>query len=711
MTDPDKIFNNLKVSGNLPSIPQVLMQLIDCCHASEIDLQAIATLVEKDASLSGKILQLANSAFIGSRAAFSDTRQAVVFLGGDTIKNLAISVSVQQVFRRVETNGLLSIDRFWYHSYQNAILAQRVAETTGHPNPSEAYLAGLLHDIGKLLLWMAFPGKYAPLLLKGVRCHNARLVFLEEEKLHINHCEAGAWLCDQWKLSSLLSDAIRYHHHPCEEVEQGLPLTRIVHLADLLSHEDPPTPECEAIAERFFGLTPSQVKVMHDGVDEQIQDTAGQLGIRIPRKSKSSLEQEPESEEVHKETSIGLINRVRDITQLTGLLENLLRAEDRNALIKTVEQGLKILFNEDTCMLLLRGAKPQELCGHVSPDNRLFREASSFRFDSKRHSTSLPGKAYTNNQLLHSFKQPSDGDGPVNMLDAQLLHLLETEGMAIVPMTCRDEVMGLIIIGLMEQSHHTLLNQLTPLQLLASHAGTALYLDYIHTKQSERVVAERLDAAGQVAKKIAHEINNPVAIIRNYIKILDIKSKDTPGVNKELSIIDRELERIGDITVQLKDLANDQLPVQKEQVDLNSLLDEIIRLFTMSIPEWKSISLNFNPDDTIENITTDPNRFRQIMINLISNSMDALGDSGNISITTKGLDSGIKISVEDNGPGIDAEKLPSIFNPGSTTKGGGHAGLGLAIVQKNIQELGGTISCDKYREGTIFSATLPVQDT
>ncbi|HFQ89821.1 MAG TPA: HDOD domain-containing protein, partial [Desulfobulbus sp.] len=103
MSDPHAVLNNLKVSGNLPSMPQVLVRLIDACHQPEVDLQKVARIVSKDSTLTAKILQLVNSAFIGARSAFIDVRQAVIYLGADTVRNLAVSISVQQVFRRVET--------------------------------------------------------------------------------------------------------------------------------------------------------------------------------------------------------------------------------------------------------------------------------------------------------------------------------------------------------------------------------------------------------------------------------------------------------------------------------------------------------------------------------------------------------------------------------------------------------------------------------
>ena len=136
MSKPHDVFNNLKVSGNLPSMPQVLVQLIDSCHDSNVELLAIAHIVDKDAAISAKLLQLVNSSFIGARKAFTSIEQAVVHLGVDTVRNLGISISVQQVFRRVETNGLLSIDRFWHHSYLNALLAQKIATATAMTSAS-----------------------------------------------------------------------------------------------------------------------------------------------------------------------------------------------------------------------------------------------------------------------------------------------------------------------------------------------------------------------------------------------------------------------------------------------------------------------------------------------------------------------------------------------------------------------------------------------
>ena len=705
MTDPGKIFHNLKVSGNLPAMPQILVQLIDSCHNQDIKLQNIARIANKDAAISAKILQLVNSAFIGARKAFTSLEQAIVYLGADTVRNLAISISVQQVFRRVETNGLLSVDRFWHHSYLNALLARNLAETTGQASRSEAYLAGLLHDIGKLLLWMAFPGKYAPLLLKGVRCHGARLSFLEEEKLQVNHCEAGAWLCEQWGLPSFLSDAIRYHHHPVEEVAQALPLAKIISLTDCLSHYDQPGQEAAAVAKLYFGLSAKQTKNLFDGTGEQIASIADELGIRIPVKARTSHDLEPESEEVHKETSLGLINRVRDISQLGGLLDSLLRAEDREQKLLALERGIKILFNEDACLILIYDSRTNSLHAQVSSENNLAPQVTGLRLQLDHCRDSLLGQAMENQQP-EALLPPGALQKGIHLLDAQFLRLLGTGGLAAIPMSYQHQLQGVMIVGMTEKSL-PLTEQHSPLQLLAQQAAICFYLERVQTIQAEQLAQERLQAAQMVARKIAHEINNPMAILQNYLRLLKNKASKGESIDNELTIIESELERVNQLTLGLEDLAVEQTASVACQLDLHQQIDEIVALFKASLPRDNRITLHFQPWDDAVQVQADPHRLRQILLNLLNNAKEAIAGSGCIEVGVAVHLDTVTISVSDNGTGIDPALQPDIFNAGSSTKERRHGGIGLNIVHKLAKQMHGAIAVQSQPGHTVFSLSLP----
>ena len=705
MDAPLDALNALRVAGTLPSMPQVLVQLIDSCHDPEIRLQLIARIVDKDAAISAKILQLANSAAVGASRAFTNLEQAVIHLGADTVRNLAISVSVQQVFRRVESNGLLSIDRFWYHSYQNALLAHKTAVATGYPNPSEAYLAGLLHDIGKLLLWMAFPGRYAPLLLKGVRCHGGRLAFLEEEKLHINHCQAGAWLCAQWQLPALVTDAIRYHHHPAGEVAQGLPLTRIVSLTDLLSHGSGTEPEGLAVAAEFFGLQPAQVANLYDGVEAQIERIASDLGIRLPRDARTSHDLEAETEEAHRETSQELIGRVRDLTRLTGVVDSLLRAENEEQIVLAVEQGLKLAANVDACVLFLRDETNGTLRCRVSAVNPLQRELAGLAITPAQHADSLVCQALRRRQPVHSFAPPAD-DRRTSLLDTQLERLLGAGGLAAVPLVHGDEVQGVLLVGL-AASGLPLLEPMAPLPLLAAQAAVCFRLARLAAERAERLAVERVRAARLVARKIAHEINNPVAILRNYLRILDRKSRRGEPVTEELAILDSEMERIGRITLDLEQLALSQVSPESGQSELHPRIEDILRVFRASLPEDNSVTLAFRPWPQPLSVRADRDRLRQILFNLLGNALDAVAGGGTITVRTEPRDGAVCLLVEDSGPGIDPSLRDGLFQDGVSGKEGRHGGFGLAIVRSLAEQMEGAVGCDSGPAGTVFRLTLP----
>jgi HD-like signal output (HDOD) protein/signal transduction histidine kinase len=705
-----KALDNLKISGNLPSMPQVLVQLIDICHAQDIDLQEVVKVVTKDAPISAKVLQLVNSAFIGSRKNFTDVGQAIVFLGADVIKNLAISISVQQVFRRVDPNGLLSLDRFWHHSFQNALLAQNIAETISFPSASEAYLAGLLHDIGKLILWIAFPGQYAPLLLKGVRCHDARLAFLEQEKLGIDHSEAGGWLCQQWQLPSTLGDAVRYHHHPVAEVAQALPLVKIIALADLLSHGEPNDEDIIETAHRLLQISPVQLESITADVDDQIALIADEFNIRIPSPAKSSMERDKGSEEVHKQVSLGLINRVRDITQLTGALEELLKVESKEQMMLVVEQSLKILFNEDSCLFFIWSDRDYtQLQGQVSPKSSLSGAVDQFNFTVKSEGNSLLERAVLNKALIHSFSSSDQQPRKLSLLDQQLLHLFNKEAFSAVPMVYKNEVQGLLIIAFQQEEQKRFLSQLTPIHILAQHAAIALYLEQFHLQQADRLLQERIDATSQLARKVAHEINNPVAILKNYTHILKIKSQNGKDINSELATIDEELTRIGHLTEQLQDLATEQAARQSTVIDINKLMATIFELYTASTAEECSADILFTPDATNPTAIANADSIRQIIINLINNAIDAVSHKGRIEVKTGTMDDRVTIAITDNGTGIPKQHLKEIYSPGFTTKHNGHSGLGLAIIKKLTEEMGGSILCQSSNTGTTFSIFLPAE--
>ena len=159
MSSKDTIYSHIEQSGNLPTLPAILLKLLAACDKDDTPMSDIAAIINKDPVLSCKVLQLVNSAYYGFRYSFKGLDQAVVYLGANTLKNIAITMSVHQVFdrKRFKNIGFFNINVFWYQSLMCATLARRIAQKIGFTGIDEAYLSGLLHNIGRLILISTFP--------------------------------------------------------------------------------------------------------------------------------------------------------------------------------------------------------------------------------------------------------------------------------------------------------------------------------------------------------------------------------------------------------------------------------------------------------------------------------------------------------------------------------------------------------------------------
>ena len=339
MDSKDQIYVSLQRSKNLPSLPQVLLKLIDTCDKDDIALSELSDIIIKDASISSRVLTLVNSSYFNLNSAFANIDQAVVYLGADTIKNIAVTASVQQVFSKLRKNEHLSMSRFWWDSFSSAIYAKRIARQITYANVEEAYLAGLLHDLGELLLWMNFPEECAVIQNK-VESSSAQCK-AEEEQIGVNHCEAGAWLVKQWKLNSFIADTVLYHHASLELVKGAFPLVKIVYLAEQCCHVGEDSLEAVyGVGSELFDLETEQIDEIREGVEEEIREVAESLGMKV----KPPLEQTDEQALKPTEHDLDLLHHIENYSLQHGLLQNLVQAENRDSIFKAIEQALNILF-------------------------------------------------------------------------------------------------------------------------------------------------------------------------------------------------------------------------------------------------------------------------------------------------------------------------------------------------------------------------------
>ena len=228
--------------------------------------------------------------------------------------------------------------------------------------------------------------------------------------------------------------------------------------------------------------------------------------------------------------------------------------------------------------------------------------------------------------------------------------------------------------------------------------------------------ASKLASIGELAAGVAHEINNPLAIIMATSGVIrdmlnpEFELDHSPeAINKELTIIDTAATRAKGITKKLQDMGKTRTPTTAH-CDINTLIDALLaRLKKVEFkPKHLEIVTNYGQD--VPQILAEPDSLRQVFANLLINASDAIVDKGTITITTEVREGMVSVTITDTGKGISPENLPSIFNPFFTTKGGGKGtGLGLSIAASIVKYLGGTIKVNSIPgTGSSFTVLLPI---
>lgn len=242
---------------DLPSLPDVVMELLSSIDVEDVDISVLARKVSHDQALMAKTLRLANSPAYGLQVKVTTLTQAITFLGFQATRNLIIAAAVTGCFTEGKCTGF-DFKGFWRHSIATAACAKVLARRMKF-NQDYAFTAGLLHDIGRLVLVTSFPELYAQALaLRKER--DCELIEAEREVLGVDHVQAGIALAGHWNFSDTMRLAIAHHHDP-EAPGAGF-LATIVHVANAIVHaldiardEDELVPAVSSVAWTALGLT------------------------------------------------------------------------------------------------------------------------------------------------------------------------------------------------------------------------------------------------------------------------------------------------------------------------------------------------------------------------------------------------------------------------------------------------------------------------
>jgi putative nucleotidyltransferase with HDIG domain len=246
----------VRTLDDLPSLPAVVMELLNSIDQDDVDISVLAKKVSHDQALTAKTLRLANSSLYGLQVKVTTIQQAITFLGFQTTRNLITAAAVTGCFAEGHCPGF-DHKAFWRHSIATAACAKVLARQMRF-NQDYAFTAGLLHDIGRLVLVSCFPQQYAAAIAYRAE-HDCYLLEAERAVLGVDHVDAGLALAEHWNFSDTMRLAIGGHHDP-EAPGAGF-LAAIIHVADAIVHaldlaqvQDDLVPPISTVAWAALGL-------------------------------------------------------------------------------------------------------------------------------------------------------------------------------------------------------------------------------------------------------------------------------------------------------------------------------------------------------------------------------------------------------------------------------------------------------------------------
>jgi HD-like signal output (HDOD) protein/signal transduction histidine kinase len=683
----------------LPAMPQILVQLMERCQADEIGMAELAELMAKDAAMTTKILRVANGSAYHRRTRSASLEQSLVMLGIDMVKTLVISESVFQIFGDLSQANAPDLRAFWKHSLLAAITARLIAQKIDYPHVEEAYLAGLLHDIGRLALLSLAPREYT---VNFSAPDDDNLCAVEQRTLELTHAEAGAWLIGHWNLDSFLADSVLYHHEPMARLEKSHPLIRIVALADFLARHAQDDPSVET-AGSLCGLNAIDLAAINRSAAEQVQEAADCLGIDLldADAEPSPVAYTPLAPSQHSAKD-KLNETVRNIVLASQAGTSFTKQQDETGLLETVTRSARILFGfKDATVLLVDGAG-RALKGISLGEQRQRLVGFSIPLDG--------GGAIGEAALQGRTTFLTQAGNALGVFEQQLQRILGADDLVCLPLGANERCVGVLVGSVEPWQLADFQRRESLLQAFAAQATSALKTmlsENGKTRSQDVALAEEYRAA---SRRVAHEVNNPLAIIKNYLSVLDRKLAKQEPISVEMSILNEEIDRVGQLINGLADL---QPAAQPGATEVGRIVAGVVRLFldTESVPSSVQIVVH-KPEQAFE-VASDSNTLKQILMNLIKNAAEAMPNGGKIEIGINGFVNRdghmhVELWIKDSGPGIPAEVMAKLFSPVQSTKGEGHRGLGLSIVHSLVKNAHGHISCRSHKKGTTFEILLPV---
>ena len=735
----EKIRIFIERKDDIPPLPQVALQVLTMVMNNDVDIEKLAELIESDPALSVKILNLVNRASVG----FSKIRSishAITLVGLNLVRYALLGVIIEGVTKK-EDKTLFKLQKdLWSHSLGCAISSFFISEKIYPELRSKVFICGLLHDIGKIGLILFNPLQYSKLLNKIIHFHEFSLK--EEEKFEVNHCIVGKWISDKWNLPEEIKHSILYHHHHISiipSLTEFSEILYIVKLGDILSHMF--FLDFSSHTKEYFDIL-KKLKLEEEDVKEILQ------------KVKKEYEEKAKFFDLH-EDILELYSEIIDKTR-RKLSSISIELELYSNKIKRLYDLQSILVN--FAASLLNSYSYKDIFHHL---NSLFQRFDHYKLGAiyilKLDEKLLKASIFQKNKAPIDVTTFLDEKGnPIwdfgyikfpeyikkflSVLTAQIHKKLSKEifkegiiikdSLILLPfylskfgipgelcLVLKDEKKSLdyaernFWFQTLNLIQHSLEKIEAIKQLETKTEELTMSLIKNQKIQEKLIETEKLASIGQLTAGIAHEINNPLAVISGRLQMFMLSETDEKKLDQFKKILE-QIDRISTLLNKIMDFARVRKP-ELSSVDVRDILDKVIN-FVKSSFDKRGIKIIKNYSD-IPVIKADSSQLEQVFLNILINARHALESKKEdpkveITVNLSRTKDFVVIKIADNGSGIPRHLLNKIFEPFFTTKEPGKGtGLGLSTSLSIIkQHHGDIIIKSEEGKGTEVFIYIPV---
>lgn len=726
----------------LPTLPGVAVRVLEVTGDSDAKVEDVVRLISSDVALTTRILQLVHRADVGIRGEVTTIERAVVLLGFEAVRSAVLAATVFETFAGDSAaKQSFSRDEFWKHSVAVAccaeLLAEALAELYGHDRsitPSEAFVCGLLHDLGKVALDAILPKSFAR-VVEAAEMLRGNIADLERTIIGLDHMVVGKRLAEKWQLPLTVRECAWLHGQLPQALPQATKNPRLVNLitlADVLVREQHlgysgnyAYAVSRASLIDAIGLTPEVVDAAMLRLVAQIESRA--TSLRLGTASTNELYQQ------------ALARANQELGRVSGQLA----AKNRRLAVRAkFFDALSGFQNE------LRADAPPQIVLHAIGQTAVgVLEAGCVCTFSL-----MPGYDYAEATLVDETGElfqttladcpkrpdrPEEGDGPVLAVGDDMDWLLS----AVSPRLAHDqrywiclEADGACIGGVAWGGPVGEAQRLGPQaqEIAALAGGWSLALRTAQIREEARTLSEQLAEAnrqlqtaqneilrskmmisiGEMAAGAAHEMNNPLAVISGRSQLLSMQLTD-PKQKAAAHLIHEQSHRLSEIITELMDFAK-PVPARPIECDPAELIDRALHEAKQHTdPADRTIEVTMGD---VPAVTADPHQVVAALTEVIDNALLATdAQQGQITIHAAHdpYSSRVAITIADNGCGMDEMTLKRAFDPFFSSKPAGRRrGMGLAKALRWVESSGGSIRLEsRPNQGTrtliLLSAVSP----